>query len=159
MNCSRWNTERKNRSNCWLPKSSALPIAKGQLVRICQIGAHWVGVLVSASPYYMLEADGVIQRTGRENGRADLVVFAKEEAAEKRLLLAGCDPATGFLSRMVEKISAIEIVSAAASSKLALTWLKEGKVHVAGSHLEDPKTGNLCSAFEIDIGESDAIGE
>ncbi len=81
-------------------------------------------------------------RHGR-TGRADLVVFAKDEAAQKRLVLAGCDPATGLLSRMVEKISGVEIVSAAASSKLALTWLSEGKVHIAGSHLEDPKTGEF----------------
>jgi len=38
-------------------------------------------------------------------------------------------------------------VSAAASSKLALTWLKEGKVHIAGSHLEDPKTGEFNMPF------------
>jgi putative molybdopterin biosynthesis protein len=122
---------------------SAEPSVKGQPVRVCQIGSRWVSVPVSASPYYMPEADGIIKRTGRTNGRADLVVFAKEETSQKRLLLAGCDPATGLLARMVEKISGVEIVSAAASSKLALTWLSEGKVHVAGSHLEDPKTGEF----------------
>ena len=122
---------------------SAETPAKGQPVRICQIGTRWVSVPVSASPYYMPEADGIIQRAGRTNGRADLVVFAKEEAAQKRLVLAGCDPATGLLSKMVEKISGVEVVSAAASSKLALSWLSEGKVHIAGSHLEDPKTGEF----------------
>jgi putative molybdopterin biosynthesis protein len=122
---------------------SAAPAVNGQPVRICQIGSRWVSVPVSASPYYMPEADGIIKRTGRTNGRADLVVFAKDEASQKRLVLAGCDPATGLLARMVEKISGVEIVSAAASSKLALTWLSEGKVHVAGSHLEDPKTGEF----------------
>jgi len=126
--------------------SSAVP-AKGQPVRICQIGSRWVSVPVSASPYYLPEADGIIRRTGRTPGRADLVVFAKAEAAQKRLVLAGCDPATGLLSRMVEKISGVEIVSAAASSKLALTWLSEGKVHIAGSHLEDPKTGEFNLPF------------
>lgn len=119
------------------------PQVKGQPVRVCQIGSRWVSVPVSASPYYMPEADGIIKRIGRTNGRADLVVFAKEEASQKRLVLAGCDPATGLLAHMVEKISGVEIVSAAASSKLALTWLSEGKVHVAGSHLEDPKTGEF----------------
>jgi molybdate-binding protein/DNA-binding XRE family transcriptional regulator len=122
---------------------SAGPPVKGQPVRVCQIGSRWVSVPVSASPYYMPEADGIIKRTGRTNGRADLVVFAKEEVAQPRLVLAGCDPATGLLARMVERISGVEIVSAAASSKLALTWLSEGKVHVAGSHLEDPKTGEF----------------
>ena len=122
---------------------SAGPSVKGQPVRVCQIGSRWVSVPVSASPYYMPEADGIIKRTGKQPGRADLVVFAKEEAAQKRLVLAGCDPATGLLARMVEKISGVEIISAAASSKLALTWLSEGKVHVAGSHLEDSKTGEF----------------
>jgi putative molybdopterin biosynthesis protein len=126
---------------------SAEAPTKGQPVRICQIGSRWVSVPVSASPYYMPEADGIIKRTARTNGRADLVVFAKEEAAQKRLVLAGCDPATGLLSRMVEKISGVEVVSAAASSKLALNWLSEGKVHIAGSHLEDPKTGEFNLPF------------
>jgi len=126
---------------------SAEAPTKGQPVRICQIGSRWVSVPASASPYYMPEADGIIKRTGRNNGRADLVVFAKEEASQKRLVLAGCDPATGLLSRMVEKISGVEVVSAAASSKLALTWLSEGKVHIAGSHLEDPKTGEFNLPF------------
>ena len=126
---------------------SAEPAAKGQPVRICQMGSRWVSVPVSASPYYMPEADGVIDKAGRTNGRAELVVFAKEEAAQKRLVLAGCDPATGLLARMVERISGVEIVSAAASSKLALTWLSEGKVHIAGSHLEDPKSGEFNRPF------------
>jgi molybdate-binding protein len=111
------------------------------------MGTKWVSVPVSASPYYMPEADGIIDRTGRANGRADLLVFAKDEASQKRLALAGCDPATGLLARMVEKASGVEIVSAAASSKLALTWLSEGKVHIAGSHLEDAKTGEFNLPF------------
>src|SRR5215471_2525748 len=126
---------------------SASAPEKGQPVRICQLGSRWIGVPVTASPYYMPEADGIIKRTGRGNGRADLVVFAKEEAAQKRLVLAGCDPATSLLSRMVEKISGVEVVAAAASSKLALSWLREGKVHIAGSHLEDPKTGEFNLPF------------
>jgi molybdate-binding protein len=126
---------------------SAGDTVEGQPVRICQIGSRWVSVPVSAYPYYLPEADGIIKRTPRKNGRADLVVFAKDEAAQKRVILAGCDPATGLLSRMVEKISGVEIVTAAASSKLALTWLSEGKVHIAGSHLEDPKTGEFNLPF------------
>lgn len=127
---------------------SAEAPSKGQPVRICQIGSRWVSVPVSASPYYMPEADGIIAKIiakepGKMNGRADLIVFAKDEASQKRLVLAGCDPATGLLSRMVEKHSGVEIVSAAASSKLALQWLADGKVHIAGSHLEDPKTGEF----------------
>ncbi|MCX6607829.1 MAG: helix-turn-helix domain-containing protein [Acidobacteria bacterium] len=123
------------------------PPSKGQPVRICQIGARWVSVPVSASPYYMPEADGIVKSIGRSKGRADLLVFAKDEASQKRIVLAGCDPATGLLSRMVEKISGVEVVTAGASSKLALNWLVEGKVHIAGSHLEDQKTGEFNLPF------------
>jgi len=126
---------------------SAAPPVKGQPVRVCQIGSRWVGVPVSASPYYLPEADGVIKSVGRTGGRAGVVVFAKDEASQKRLVLAGCDPATGLLAHMVEKISGVEIVSAAASSKLALQWLSEGKAHIAGSHLEDPRTGEFNLPF------------
>jgi putative molybdopterin biosynthesis protein len=47
----------------------------------------------------------------------------------------------------VEKLSGVEVVSATASSKLALNWLKEGKVHIAGTHLEDPETGEFNLPF------------
>ena len=43
--------------------SAAAP-AKGQPVRICQIGSRWIGVPVSASPYYLPEADGIVKRSG-----------------------------------------------------------------------------------------------
>ncbi len=126
---------------------SAVPPEQGQPVRVCQIGSSWISVPVTASPYFMPEADGIVKRPARAGGRAELVVFAKEDAAQKRLVLAGCDPATGLLARMVERASGVEIVSAAASSTLALRWLKEGKVHIAGSHLEDPKTGEFNLPF------------
>jgi molybdate-binding protein/DNA-binding XRE family transcriptional regulator len=122
---------------------SASRPATGQPVRICQVGARWVSVPVPSTPFFMPEADGIIKRTRGTNGRVDLMVFGKEEASQKRLLLAGCDPATSLLANMVERISGVEVISAAASSKLALTWLKEGKVHIAGSHLEDPKSGEF----------------
>ncbi|MEQ1948156.1 MAG: substrate-binding domain-containing protein [Bryobacteraceae bacterium] len=125
---------------------SVAPPAKGQPVRVCQVGSRWVGVPVSAIPYFLPEADGVIKNVGKTS-RAEVVVFAKEEAAQKRLVLAGCDPATGLLAHMVEKVSGVEIISAAASSKLALQWLAEGKAHIAGSHLEDPKTGEFNLPF------------
>ncbi len=126
----------------------------GQPVRICRVGSRWVSVPVSATPYYLPEADGVIRTShakpkagGKGKSHADVVVFAKEESAQKRLMLAGCDPATGLLSRMVERASGVEVVSAAASSRLAIQWLKEGKVHIAGSHLEDAKTGEFNLPF------------
>ena len=126
---------------------SATAVGKGQAVRVCQVGAHLVSIPVNALPFCLPEADGVISKIGRSQGRAELVVFAREGGLQKKLVLAGCDPAIGLLSRTVEKLSGVEIISASASSKLALNWLKEGKVHIAGSHLEDPATGEFNLPF------------
>ena len=119
------------------------PLTEGQPVRVCQIGSRWVSVPVPNTPFFMPEADGIVKRAAGTKGRADLMVFAKDKASQKRFLLAGCDPATSLVSNMVERISGIEIVSAAASSKLSLAWLKEGKVHIAGSHLRDAESGEF----------------
>ena len=123
---------------------SAAPPAEGQPVRICRVGSRWVGVPVSATPYFIPEADGVVKRAG---ARPELLAFSSDEASQKRILLAGCDPATSLLARMVEKTCGIEIVYAAASSRLALSWLKKGDVHVAGSHLQDPISGEFNLPF------------
>ncbi len=119
---------------------------RGQPVRICKVGSRWVCIPVSASPYYLPEADGIVESSNIRR-RADLVVFEKDEASQKRLVLAGCDPASSLLTSLVEKMSGVQVVSAAASSKLALAWLKQGKVHIAGSHLEDAKSGEFNLPF------------
>ncbi len=126
---------------------SAQVPAIGQAVRVCRVGERWVSVPVSATPYFLPPADGVIQRAGRAKGSAELAVFGGESTDAQRLVLAGCDPATGLLARMVEKVSGVEVVSAGASSKLALRWLREGKVHIAGSHLEDARSGEFNLPF------------
>lgn len=122
---------------------SAAPAGKGQAVRVCMVGERLVSIPVHAAPTQLPEADGVISRAGRTPGTAELVVFSKDDASQKKLVMAGCDPAAGLLARTVEKTSGVELVSATASSRLALQWLQEGKVHIAGSHLEDPETGEF----------------
>jgi putative molybdopterin biosynthesis protein len=126
---------------------SATGVGKGQAVRVCQVGNRLISIPVNATPFYLPEADGVISKIGRGPGKAELLVFAKEEGTPRKLVLAGCDPAIGLLSRFVEKISGVEIVSVSASSQLALRWLQEGKVHIAGSHLEDPESGEFNLPF------------
>lgn len=115
--------------------------SKGQAVRLGQVGTKWVSVPVSASPYFLPEADGIVTEQGR------VAVFPSDGSARKRIVLAGCDPATSLLAHMVEKGAGVEVVHAPASSELSLRWLKEGKVHIAGSHLEDPKTAEFNLPF------------
>jgi molybdate-binding protein len=95
----------------------------------------------------MSEADGLIQRAPSANRRADIGLFVGDEPAEKCLVLAGCDPAMGLVGHAVEKVSGIDVVCAPASSTLALKWLKEGKVHFAGMHLQEAKSGEYNLPF------------
>ena len=70
----------------------------GASVQICRVGDRLIGVPVSAAPSFLPEADGIIAKLGRKAGKAELVMFAPEESSAKRMVLAGCDPATGLLS-------------------------------------------------------------
>lgn len=120
---------------------SAAPLKDGRPVRICRVDQRLVSVPVQAWPYYLPEADGVLTKVGRT--KAEVRLFAKDDPHQKKLLIAGCDPAMGMVSSVVERLSGVEIVSAPASSKLAVKWLMEGKVHVAGCHLRDAATGQF----------------
>lgn len=115
----------------------------GQAVRVCRVGTRWVSVPVDARPYHLPEADAVVAGSPSRSQKTKLSLFSEEETMRNKIVLAGCDPATSLLSRMVERLSGIEIVHAPASSQLALDWLKEGKIHIAGSHLQDPDSAEF----------------
>ena len=121
--------------------------ASGQAVRVCRVGTKCVSVPVDARPYHLPEADAVVAGGTARNQKPKLHLFSEEETLRNKIILAGCDPATSLLARMVERLSGIEIVHAPASSQLALDWLKEGKVHIAGSHLQDPDTSEFNLPF------------
>jgi putative molybdopterin biosynthesis protein len=121
--------------------------ASGQAVRVCRIGTKWVSVPVDARPYHLPEADAVVTASSSRNQKAKICLFSEEETAANKIVLAGCDPATSLLARMVERLTGVEIVHAPASSQLALDWLKEEKVHIAGSHLQDADTADFNIPF------------
>lgn len=114
---------------------------RGRPVRVARVGRQWVSVPVDSRPYHLPEADAVIARRGR------LRLFSGEDSIGERIVVAGCDPATSLLAGMVERNADIEIVHAPASSRLALDWLKDGRVHIAGSHLEDPRSAEFNLPF------------
>ena len=133
------------------PESERVPadlLASGTLnesrpVRVARLGSRWVAVPASTTPFFLPEADGVLAASTGRGGHSQLRVFSPQAEWEKRLVLAGCDPAISVLAQLVAKQSGVELLPAAASSRQALEWLKQGKVHVAGSHLEDSETGEF----------------
>jgi len=73
---------------------------------------------------------------------ADVRVFPGDEQDGKRILVAGCDPGISLLSQHLAKTEGIEMIVAPSSSQRALEWLKDGAVHIAGTHLRDASTGD-----------------
>ena len=121
----------------------------GPFVRMCRVGDRWVGVPVSAGPYHLPEADGVIADDRRDTDGRDAEVTMLESGARvtTQLVIAGCDPAATLLGRLVEEVCGVRLIPAAASSRLALELLRDGMVHLAGSHLEDGDTGEFNLPF------------
>lgn len=112
---------------------------EGQLVRVCQVNERLVAIPVSSIPAYLPPTDGIIEsKTGRT---VSIKPAADVPENGKRLLLAGCDPALSWLNELLYS-SEIEIISVPCSSRRALQWLKQGNVHVAGSHVLDRTTGD-----------------
>jgi molybdate-binding protein/DNA-binding XRE family transcriptional regulator len=122
----------------------------GSLVRMCRVGERWIGIPVSAAPYYFPVADGIVTRSQNSGSHARVTLVERRQENEQRLVIAGCDPAALMLARLVEQATGVRIVPAAASSRLALQLLRDDNVHIAGSHLEDTETGEFNLPFVRD---------
>lgn len=116
-------------------RSTARPVV------LAWLKERWVAAPAESVPYYLPDADGILTRSRKGASEASVQLIGSPETLSKRLFIAGCDPAIGFLARMAERVSGVEIVTVPASSRRALDWLKRGLVHIAGSHLEDPASG------------------
>jgi molybdate-binding protein/DNA-binding XRE family transcriptional regulator len=110
---------------------------ESRFVRLCEVHGRIMAAPAAPVPVYLPLADGVVRSSA---GRSASVSLAARPERGKQILLAGCDPALSLLTKTLAP-SGFEIVNAPASSRRALQWLKEGKVHAAGAHLRDRRTG------------------
>ncbi|NWF82359.1 MAG: helix-turn-helix domain-containing protein [Bryobacteraceae bacterium] len=120
-----------------MAKAAGRPVALGRLK------GNLVAAPLDGAPYFLPEADGVAMGTSRMSSQVRVQVLSEAGEIEKRLFIAGCDPAIGLLARMTERLAGVQIVTIPATSRRALEWLRKGMVHVAGSHLEDPASGEF----------------
>jgi putative molybdopterin biosynthesis protein len=87
-------------------------------------------------------ADGVIvESPKRAPHQAKVRVFQNDAMEGKRILIAGCDPGISLLVQHLARFDDVDVVVAPSSSRQALEWLKNGTVHIAGSHLRDSSSG------------------
>jgi molybdate-binding protein len=94
----------------------------------------------SPVPWYFPATDAVIAGKPTRHGKTLVQVFQDEDDFTNRILVAGCDPGVSVLSRHVQA-AGIELVLAHRNSSQALSLLKEGCIHVAGTHLRDAASG------------------
>jgi len=106
------------------------PARAGQPVQLCRVGNRTIGVAASPQHVMFPQADAIAI------DRSKAQVFPGDPEDDKRLLIAGCDPGLSLLAGY------LDLVIAPCSSHQALQWLKQGKVHVAGTHLRDSATGD-----------------
>ena len=116
-------------------------VFQGQPLRLCRVGKRTIAIPAIPHPVYLPASDGLAAHPGEGAGRVSVRSVMGPVEYEKRILVAGCDPGISVLSQHLQQSGNIEVVAAACSSRLALEWLKEGKVHIAGSHLRDVATG------------------
>jgi putative molybdopterin biosynthesis protein len=121
-----------------LPGSEALQ--PGQPVQLCRVNKRLVASPPSPLPWYFPISDAVVSTKAPKNGRADVQVFDAADDFRNRVLIAGCDPGISVLAHHLQS-AGVELVLAHRNSSQSLKLLKEGCVHIAGTHLRDESSG------------------
>jgi len=89
-------------------------------------------------------AGGIVQRT--VSSGAEVASFRTDDEIDATLLIAGCDPAAALLIEwLARRRSPVSPVALSCSSATALHALVDGRAHIAGVHLRDPKSGDFNS--------------
>jgi putative molybdopterin biosynthesis protein len=109
----------------------------GDPMQLCRVDGRLMASSPSPIPWYLPTADGVLAKAA---GKAAVQLFHPEYDRANRILVAGCDPGISVLARHVLR-AGVELVAAHRNSSQALALLKQGLVHVAGTHLRDEASG------------------
>jgi putative molybdopterin biosynthesis protein len=117
------------------------PPPAGTPLRLCEVGFATIAVPAGAEPYFLRDADAILMKAAGNRRALETLPFA--ERRSQRLVIAGCDPALGLLGVQLQREEGFELVTAPAASAQALEWLRKGKVHIAGTHLRDSKSGEF----------------
>jgi molybdate-binding protein/DNA-binding XRE family transcriptional regulator len=112
----------------------------GQPVQLCQVDKKLVASSPAALPWYFPASDAVVADSNGHEGKTNVQVFRPDEEFAHRILVAGCDPGISVLARHVQA-AGIELVLAHRNSSQSLALLREGCIHIAGTHLRDDISG------------------
>ena len=116
------------------------PAQPGQPVELGRVDRRLIASSPSPIPWYFPASDAVVEGAVRRSGKARVRVFHADEDFRNRIVVAGCDPAISVLARHVQA-AGVDLVLAHRNSSQALALLKDGSVHIAGTHLRDETSG------------------
>ncbi len=133
------------------------PLQPGQPVDWCRVGNRIIGVPAMPVPSYLLPANSFVVHAAA-GAFAKTTLQPTDSTERERLLVAGCDPAMSVLARHLHG-DGVELVLAPVNSSEALRLLHAGKVHIAGTHLQEeagnqdnlPAIRTLFSATAVSI--------
>jgi molybdate-binding protein/DNA-binding XRE family transcriptional regulator len=125
----------------------------GQPVTLCSVDGHLVAVPPEPGTWSLPEADAVFAaHSGSANSPSKPMVEVLDDECvfDNRVLIAGCDPGASVLARHLRRLGVKLVVSYQNSSR-SLQLLKQGVIHIAGTHIRDEKTGesNLSKISKI----------
>ncbi len=111
----------------------------GQPVQLCKVDNRLIASPPLAVQWYFPASDAVVA-SKPAGGKAEVQVLQTDDELRNRILVAGCDPGISVLARHV-RAAGIELVLAHRNSSQSLKLLKEGCIHIAGTHLRDASSG------------------
>ena len=124
-----------------LPGCDALQ--PGQPVQLCKVDTLLMASPPPAVQWYFPASDAVVTNKPA-GGKAEVQVLQAGDDLRNRILVAGCDPGISVLARHV-RAAGIELVLAHRNSSQSLKLLKDGCIHVAGTHLRDARAASrIC---------------
>jgi putative molybdopterin biosynthesis protein len=119
------------------------PARAGQPVALCRVNGRLIAVHPEPGMWSLPEADGVLvnsRRSTKASSKATVEVLGDKWRFDNRVLMAGCDPGASVLVRHLRRLG-VELVVSYQNSSRSLELLKEGIIHIAGTHIQDEKMG------------------
>ena len=119
------------------------PSYEGQPVQLCRVDGKLIAAAPDSLDWSLPPADAVLlgKPRGGKTGPVRVQPFHGTLDLSKRLLVVGCDPGISVLARHVRR-AGVELVVLNRNSTEALDLLKQGLVHIAGTHLNDGEEGD-----------------
>jgi molybdate-binding protein/DNA-binding XRE family transcriptional regulator len=111
-----------------------------QRVALARVSGRLVAVPQAAAALRLSPAGGLLERATQS--RAEVAALHSREEIESTLLVAGCDPAVSiFADWLTRRRAPASVAAVPTGSANALAALVAGRVHAAGIHLRDPRSG------------------